>query len=128
MPGEFHVYTESFKAAGDLSALQNTAVKLSAANTVTGAGAGEKAIGVLKNAPSVAGRVARVAMLGLIECVVNGASPNIAAGDWLKVSTSGVLIQATTAKDLVVAVANGAATADGVIIETLWLGPHTLNV
>jgi hypothetical protein len=128
MPGEFHVYTESFKASADLSALQDTFVKLTAANTVGGAGAGEKGVGVLKNAPSAAGRPARVAVLGICEVKVNGASPNIAAGDWIKVGALGVGVQSTTAKDIVMGIANMAATADGVIIEILLTGPHTLSI
>ncbi len=128
MAGDNPVYTESFLAAGDLSTLKDTFVKLSAANTVTGAGAGEKGIGVLKNAPSAAGQACRIQHLGMCEVKANGASPNIAAGDWLKVGALGVVVQSTTAKDIVVGIANRAATADGVLIEVLLLGPFTLNV
>lgn len=122
---------QSFSAAGDLSALQHTLVKLSAANTVTGAGAGEKAIGVLLNAPSAAGRPAEVAMLnggGVVEVKANGASPNIAAGDWLMGGANGVVVKSTpTNKDVVVGIANMAATADGVIIEMMPVGPMGIS-
>lgn len=128
MAGTYKVHTESFVASGDLSALQGTFVKLSAANTVAGAGAGEKAIGVLINAPGAAGRAATVALQGIVEMKVNGNSPNIAAGDWIKSGANGVGVQSTTAKDIVLGIANGAATADGVFIEVLLLGPFTLNV
>lgn len=129
MAGERLPNRESFKAAGDLSALTHTFVKLSAANTVTGAGAGEAGIGVLLNAPDAAGKTATVAMApGIAQVKANGASPNIAVGNWLKVGANGVAVQSTTAKDHVVAIANEAATADGVIIEAILIGPMTLNV
>ena len=128
MPGELPIYTDSFKAAGNLSTLQDTFVKATAAHTVGGAGAGEKAIGVLKNAPDAAGKAARVQLIGRTQVKVNANSPNIAVGDWIKSGANGVGVQSTTNKDTVLALALEAASADGVIIEVLLLGPFTLNV
>lgn len=55
---------------------------------------------------------------GNVDLTVNGASVNIAAGDPIKVgTTTGIGVKAATDKDHAHAVANEAATADGVLIS-----------
>jgi hypothetical protein len=65
MAYEMDVLDVSLLAAGDLSTYQYRFVKMSADNTVTVCGNGEKAIGILQNKPSVAGQAARVRVFGV---------------------------------------------------------------
>lgn len=133
MAGEFAVYIDSFLAAGDLSAYQNCFVKLSAANTVdvatAGAGnAGDKVVGVLKNAPNEAGKACTVQILGICEVAMNGAT-DIAAGDWIKSAAAGVGIKAATNLDNVVGQSNGAWTDNSTaLVEIILTGPFGLSV
>lgn len=65
------------------------------------------------------GEVAEVIFSGRGPVYADGNSVNIAAGDPLKVGTSGAFVKAATAGDLVVAYALEAATADGVYIQAI---------
>ncbi len=113
------VLQKTFLAATDLSTLQWTFVKMSADQTVTGAGAGEQAIGVLTNMPAAVGRGAVVRLLGTTKIKCNGASPNIVAGYPLKSGANGVGVYANTNKDIVNAIALAGSTADGDLVECL---------
>ena len=133
MAGEFAVYVDSFLAAGDLSAYQNRFVKLSAANTIDvatgGVGAaGDKIVGVLKNAPDAAGKPCTVQVLGICEVAMNG-NTDIAAGDWIKSTADGIGIKAATNLDNVAGQANGAWTENSTaLVEIILTGPFGLSV
>jgi hypothetical protein len=128
------VLQKTFKAAGDLSALQFTYVKFSADYTVTGAGAGlgtegDIPIGILQNAPAVAGLGAMVRLLGTSKLKVNGSvGGGISAGSLLKITAGGIGIVAADAKDVIVAQALEASSANGDIIEVMMLQPIFMNV
>jgi Uncharacterized conserved protein (DUF2190) len=127
---ELTIWSHSFEAAADLRNYANRFVKLSAARTVNVCGANEVGIGILKNAPDLdaAGKAATVALVGIAMLTVNGASPNIAAGDPLESIANGIGVKSTTDKHNVVCIANQAATADGVEIEVLLFGPRQGSV
>jgi hypothetical protein len=120
------VLQKTFKAAGDLSALQFTYVKFSADYTVTGAGAGlgtegDIPIGILQNAPAVAGLGAMVRLLGTSKLKVDGNASAISAGSLLKSGADGAGHVTTTNKHKVAAMALEGSTADGDIIEVMML-------
>lgn len=122
MPNECDVYSQSYVAGADLSAKQYLAVKLTAANTVGVAAAGEKAIGVLQNKPT-SGLAAAVREIGRTKLVVDGNAAAIAAGDFLKSDALGKGVKTTTDKDFVFARAEEASTVAGDIIEvTVFTG------
>ena len=122
-------YTESFKAAADLSAKQHYLVKISAADTVAlCADPGDKAIGVLLNKPAAAGRAAQVQLRGVAKVVTDGtAGAGIAAGDAVGTDGDGKAIVKSTDKDRIIGHALEASTADGAIISVL-LEPGYLAV
>lgn len=127
MANECDVYSQSYSAGADLSAKQYLAVKLTAANVVGVAGAGEKAIGVLQNKPT-SGQAATVRELGRTKHVVDGNAAAIAAGDWLKANAAGKGVKTTTDKDFVYARAEEASTADGDVIEVTVFPGFYLSV
>lgn len=102
---------QTYRAAGDLSAKQYYAVKLSTSNDedVAIAGAGEVAIGILSNTP-IDNELADVTVFGTTKAKV-GAS--VTRGNFLKVTTDGSLIPVASDKDYYVARAlTGAAIGD----------------
>jgi len=125
MPGELSIWNHSFDVAADLSTYSNRFVMLSAGKTVNVCDASHIPIGILQNAKdcTAAGRAASVRVLGVAMLTVNANSPNIAAGDWIGPTTNGIGIQMTADKKIVGAIALEAATADGVEIEVLLVGP-----
>jgi hypothetical protein len=110
------VFEATFTSSGDLSAGRYKFVKISAAQTVALTGAGERAIGVLTNAPDAAGKPASVRILGTVEVMCGAA---VAAGNLLKSDANGKAINASVANDDFFGIALEAATADGDIIEAL---------
>ncbi|MGR3179930.1 MAG: hypothetical protein ACUZ8E_17960 [Candidatus Anammoxibacter sp.] len=115
-------FISGLKAGADLSALLFRAVKISAANVVIQAGAGDQAIGILQNAP-LEDEAAVVASIGGGAFAVAGGT--ITAGASLKSDGAGKLIATTTDGDFVVAVAITAAVLDDVIhvdIVNQWFG------
>jgi len=104
----------TYQAAGDLSAKQFCLVKLSAADTVDTAGAGELCIGVLQNNPNAAGLVATVSRDGDVTRVVAGAA--FSAGVKLASDANGKAVLATTG-DEVIGISNQAATALDEVVE-----------
>lgn len=108
---------------GPNSTFQYTAVKLDTAVDwqVDKAGAGDKAIGILNNAPK-ATSAAEVVMLGVSPMVVDGNAGAIAPGDRLKVDASGRGIKTTSANDEVIAIALQISTAQNDVISVFVLG------
>jgi hypothetical protein len=115
------VLQKTFKAAGDLSLLQFTFVKLSADYTVAACGDGEAPIGILQNNPAVAGLGAVVRLLGTSKLKVDGNASAISAGSLLKSGADGAGHVTTTNKHKVAAMALEGSTADGDIIEVMML-------
>ena len=113
-------------AAGDLSTYQYKFVKLSADNTVTYAGAGEAAIGVLQNKPSAAGQAARVRVFGVTR-VVGGVT--IAYGDKVGVGASALGAVMTANKDIYLGICiEGTGTWSATQVATVLLsGQQTLS-
>lgn len=117
----------TLKAAGDLSLYQYHFVKMSADNTVDVAGAGETAIGILQNKPSVAGQAARVRVLGASRIV---AGETLAYGVYVESGALGVGAVAAHDTDPysgVVIEGSGTFSATEVAVVLLF-GPHTLSV
>lgn len=79
----------TFKAAADLSSYQHHCMKLSAADTVNVAGAGESVIGILQNKPDAAGKPAHVIIAGPSMLVVDGSGTAITRQCALKSDASG---------------------------------------
>lgn len=106
----------SFKAAADYSTKQYYAMYVSAANTVTIAGANAKVVGVLQNTPDAANETAVVRVCGTTKVVAGEA---IAAGKYVTSTSAGKAEVADAAGEHCFGVALEAATADGDIIEIL---------
>ena len=106
----------SLVAGADLSSSQHHLVKVSAANTVVLAGAGELAIGVVANKPA-SGEAAEV-LAGIIVPVVAGAA--VEARAEVASDASGKAVTATTG-DRVFGVALTASSADGEEIRVFTL-------
>lgn len=123
MPGDRSVFEESYPCAADLSTHQHKFVKLGASG-IDVAGAAEAMVGILQNDPLVTVGVGCVMHVGLSLLVVNGNSVNIAAGDPLESAANGIGVKSTADKKNVGAIATEAATADGVKISVLLLGPR----
>ena len=113
-------------ASADLSAKQYYLVATSAATTVTVAGAGAFAIGVLLNEPE-SGEACDVIGYGAAKVVSDGSGTAIAIGDPLKSDADGKAVKADTDKDHVIGYALKASAADGDIIPII-LAPSTLSI
>jgi len=127
MATENILFSETVEASGDLSSYQWHAVKYASDGQAELAGAGEAAIGILQNDPDAEGEEAEVGMIGISKAVVDGNSVNIAKLDPLKVNASGHLCKADTDKDIFIAQALEASTADGDVIRVRLLGYSTLS-
>ena len=114
----------SLLAAADLSSYQYCFVKITADNTVNVAGAGEAAVGVLQNKPSVAGQAARVRVFGVSRVLADAVG--FAYGDKIGSGASGVGTAMTTNKDIFVGIAldTAAASTYGSVMLT---GQQTLS-
>lgn len=121
MSSGVRIWDESYTAAADLSTHQHKFVKLTGVG-VDVCGAGEMAAGILVNDPT-SGRAAAVRHVGIELLVVNGNSVNIAFGDNLESAANGIGVKSTADKKIIGGIALGAATADGVKIPVLVLGP-----
>lgn len=106
----------SLVAGADLSSSQHYLVKVSAANTVALAGAGELCIGVVDNKPT-SGQAVEI-LCGVVVPVVTGAA--VAAGAEVASDASGKAVTATTG-DRVFGVALTASAADGEEIRVYTL-------
>lgn len=111
----------SLVAAADLSAKTHYLVKVTAADTVNLAGAGELAIGSIGNAPA-AGEPVEI-MVGIIVPVVAGAA--VSAGAEVASDANGKAVTAI-AGDRAFGIALTAATADLEEIRVLALSKETL--
>jgi len=80
-----------FKAGADLSSNQYQIVKLDASGNIVLAGAGDKAIGILTDAP-VNGQYGSVAIAGITKVAAGAA---VAAGDYLSPDANGKAVKAT---------------------------------
>ena len=67
--------------------------------------------------PVANGRPCRIRKRGKSLCVVDGNAGNIVVGDRLTSDANGKGVKTTTDGDVVIAIAGGAATTDGAIIE-----------
>jgi hypothetical protein len=129
MSTEARIYDESYAVAADLQTHQHKFVKFNGANTVDVCGANEVAVGVLQNDPdNDPAQAAEVRHLGISLLVVNGQGVNIAAGDILESVAAGIGVKCTTDKHNICAIALQAATADGVKISVLLLGPRQASL
>lgn len=123
---------ESYIAGTSLASGQNLAVALNGTASVHGAqvkivdGTAAVPIGVLINKPT-AGAAAAVQMDGIAKVVSNGATVNIAAGDWVKAGPDGKAYKCGTAPAQVLGRAQEASTTDGRVIQVL-LDPGTVAV
>lgn len=79
-------------AGADLSTKQFYAVKLSAANTVILAGAGDLIYGILQNKPT-SGQAADVSIFGVTKAILGG---TVTGGNKLKVDSAGKLVANST--------------------------------
>jgi len=115
-------------AKRDLSSYQYHAVCIDTDGNIDycDTSAGTMPLGILQNAPSVAGQEAEVAILGTSLMVVN-ATTDISQGDLLGSGNDyrGVKVTADNAKYLAMALDD--ATEDGDIIEVLLTGPSYIS-
>jgi hypothetical protein len=99
---------QELTAGADLSALQDLAVKASATGVVA-AGAGELAVGILRNAPAAAGLKALVQTTGV--ATINGEAA-ITANDPVQVGAAGGVVTAVAGFVLGVALETTAGAGD----------------
>lgn len=111
---------KTFKAAGDLSGANKrySFVKMSAANEVTTAGAGETAVGVQQNEPNAAGKPTVVALCGAGGGTKLRIGAAVSAGDKLKSDASGRGVAAATGNEYF-AIANEAGAAANEVVEAM---------
>lgn len=101
--------TSGFTAASDLSAKEGYIVKFgTTANTITLAGAGDKALGVLCNAPT-SGSAASVIVSGGGTAIAGG---TISQGDLVKSDANGKAVVATSPDDNIIGEAMESAVAN----------------
>lgn len=130
MAYENPVLMQSFKAAEDLSSNQFHFVTLSDGDTVKLLDAAtDIPIGILQNAPSAAGQVADVMILGISKCVANAA---IAVGVFVKaefvgVADCGKADAADTDKDVIAGMVVYASGAEDDLCSVLLSGPSSLS-
>ena len=131
MASEKNLLNDSWAANADLSTKQYFAMKLgtTAGQIAIAAAATDYVIGILQNTPAAAGRAAELCVYGRTKAQVE-ATTDIAIGDALGVDANGRLIKRTADKDMVVAIAEEAATAaTGDVIGVFFLGgPRWLGV
>ena len=120
MTYEIPGFTRSFQAAGDLSAQQYKAVKLSGATIVAVAAVGDRHIGILQNKPSVAGAAGTVMVSGVTRAVCDAA---IAAGVPVYLAADG-RVSATATSASRVGFSESATTAANQHISVLLLPQH----
>lgn len=103
--------TMSGQAAADLSGNQYYAVKLdttAAGSRVALAGEGDKAIGILQDKPSAAGRACAVAIGGTSKAVAGG---SITAGDRVAQNSTGKLVTVGSGDDWSLGIARASASS-----------------
>jgi hypothetical protein len=127
MAYEMDVLDISLKAAGDLSAYQYCFVKMSADNTVDVCGAGEQAIGVLQNKPTVAGQAARVRVFG-VSRISNGTAGAIAYGVKVMSAAAGQGVACTLDTTIYFGIILQGTSAVNQLATMLVTGVHTLSV
>ena len=113
----------SLPAAADLSAKQYYAVVVDTSGNAAVAGTGDRACGILQNAPAHAGRAASIAYGGVTKAVCGGA---ITIGDPVAVDSTGKIVAETTGDAWTVGIALETG-ASGTIISML-LQPSGLMV
>ncbi|MFN3077022.1 MAG: DUF2190 family protein [Alphaproteobacteria bacterium] len=105
-------------AAADLSANQFYAVKITAANSVNLAGAGEAAYGILQNKPK-SGQACDVMVVGVTKAQAGAA---ISAGAKLMIDATGRVVTFSGSAKTVVGVAKETAAAAGEVISVYFSG------
>ena len=126
MAYEMDVLDISLLAAGDLSTYQYRFVKMSADNTVTVCGNGEKAIGILQNKPSVAGQAARVRVFGVSRVEMH---TTCAFGDYVGSQANGEAVPVTLDTSLYCAICiDGEVVVGNEKCTVLLVGPSTISV
>lgn len=93
MATENRLVTVTLLAAGDLSTKQFCHVKMSADRTVTTAGNGQEAAGILQDKPSAAGRAAEVAYGGVSKVLLGG---TVTAGQYISADAAGAAVVPAT--------------------------------
>ena len=120
-------FDRTWTAAADLSTKQYYAVVITGQNLVNvAAAATDRVIGILQNDPK-SGRGAEIRHLGTSLAVTDGSVTAIAPGDLLGPNAAGKLVKKATADFSVCAVANGASTTDGAIIEVMLIAPTVVR-
>jgi hypothetical protein len=120
MTYEIPGFTRSYQTAGDLSASQYKAVKLSGATVVAVSAVGDRQIGVLQNKPAVAGAAATVMLSGVTRMI---AAKAITAGSPVYLDATGQATDvATTASRI--GFAESAASGAGKHISVLLMPQH----
>lgn len=102
-------------AGADLSSSQFRMVKINASGLAVAAGAGEKAVGVLQDAPDASGKDASVAFKGVTKMEAGAA---VTAGDYIMSDATGRGITGT-ATNFLNAVALSSAGAAGELFTAL---------
>jgi len=113
----------SLPAAADLSAKQYYAVIVDSSGNAAVAGAGERACGVLQNAPAAAGRAAAIAYGGVTKVVCGGA---VTIGNPVAVDSAGKIVAETTGDAWTVGIALETGTSGKII--SMLLQPSGLMV
>jgi hypothetical protein len=111
-----YVVDITFKAAATLAAYQYHAVVLSAANTVTVAGANAIVIGILQNKPDAAGEAATVRMVGESKMV---AGERMDLGTMITSKSDGHGERADANAEHCYAIALESCSSDGEIVSVL---------
>jgi len=118
---------KTYTASGDLSASQYHIVKLSAARTVSIAGANDHCLGVLKNAPASGGQ-ASVVTAGEALVYVDATTP-IAAGDRIEAAANGVGVKmaatAASKREILGVAQEALASGTGTIVVDIAPGVVT---
>lgn len=118
-----NLHTITLPAAADLSAKQYYAVKVDSSGNAALAGAGDRAAGILQNAPAAAGRAATIATGGRTKAVAGG---SITAGNFVASDSNGKLVAETTGDNITVGIALSDG-ASGKIFDVL-IQPMALTV
>jgi hypothetical protein len=126
MAYEMDVLDITFIAGADLSAKQYYLVKLTADNTVDLAGAGEQAIGVLQNKPTI-GLAARVRVFG-VSRFINGTAGAIAYGVKVTADADGKGVAATADTALYLGVVIDGVAAVNNLATMLVSGVNSISV
>lgn len=119
MAGQSKLFSDSMKAAADLSSYQYHFVYVSAARTVNVAGDNGAVYGILQNDPDAAGKPAEVMVYGISNVI---AGDTVTYGNRLGSDASGHAIPVATDHDYSAAIARESGVANDIISVLLTPG------